>query len=144
MLAHPPPALRHQRDHVGGRRLAGVLDEVRVLLGEAGAAHLEAAAARGLEQLAGGLSVRPRIVGVLEGRAEGLDPGRLGLAPLRTEIRERTLDIGRIGRVQSERRPRHDLTRLEVRPAVAKSERIRGAALHLARAHDLDPLQHPC
>ena len=44
-LVDPPPALGHQREHVGGGRLADVLDEVRVLVREAGAADLEPAAA---------------------------------------------------------------------------------------------------
>ena len=44
-LAHATLALGHQRDHVGGGRLAPVLDEVRVLLGEAGSADAQAAAA---------------------------------------------------------------------------------------------------
>ena len=39
MLLHPAAARGHHRQHVGGGRLPHVLDEVRVLLGEAGPAH---------------------------------------------------------------------------------------------------------
>src|ERR671920_359381 len=49
-LSHSPAALCHQGDHRGGRRLPRVLDEVRVLVGEAGTTELEAAAAGRIEQ----------------------------------------------------------------------------------------------
>ena len=53
-LVDAAAALGHQGEDVGGGRAAGVLDEVGVLLGEAGAADLEPATARGLQQLARG------------------------------------------------------------------------------------------
>src|SRR5215216_7755339 len=78
-LLHPAASVGHHREYVGGRRPAGVLDEVRVLRGEPGAAHRQAATARRVEQLACGAALSPRIVRVHERRAERLDSGRLGL-----------------------------------------------------------------
>ena len=59
-LVDPPAAGGHHREHVGGRRLAGVLDEVRVLGREPGAADREPRAAGRLEQLAGGAPLGAR------------------------------------------------------------------------------------
>ena len=56
-----PAGRRHHREDVGGRRPAGVLDEVGVLGREARAADREAAAAGRIEQLAGGAALGARI-----------------------------------------------------------------------------------
>ena len=54
-------SLGHHLDHLRGRRRAVVLDEVRVLLGEAGAADPQAAAAGGVKQLAGAAALGGRV-----------------------------------------------------------------------------------
>src|SRR5215207_9555179 len=76
-LADAAAALGHEEDHVGGGGLAHVLDEVGVLLREAGAAHGQPAAAGLVEQHPGAAALGARVVGVLEGRPEGLDAGGL-------------------------------------------------------------------
>ena len=95
-----------------------VLHEVRVLLREARAAHRQPAAAGLVEQHAGAAPLGARVVGVLEGRAEGLDARRLcGLAP-RAHVGERGLDRGGLGRLERERgarRPPRRGPRLERR-----------------------------
>ncbi len=79
-LLHPAAPLGHQRDHVGGAGVAVVLDEVRVLGGEARSPDAQPAASGCLEQLARAASLGARVIRVLEGGAERLDPGWLGLA----------------------------------------------------------------
>ncbi len=97
-LMDPAAPGRHQGEDVGGRRGAVVLDEVRVLGGEARAADPQAAAAGRIEQLPGRPPLGALVVGVLEGRAERLDPGGLRLAPLRPHLGERRLDRLGFGR----------------------------------------------
>src|SRR3954454_10939516 len=113
-LADAATTLGHQRDHVGGRRLAGVLDEVRVLLGEARAPDPQPAAAGRLEELTGGALGGGRVIGGLEGRSEGLDPRRLRLAPAVSHPGEGGADRSRLARLEPERGPRDDLAGLEV------------------------------
>src|SRR5436190_22215564 len=92
-LVDPAPSLRHQREDVRGRRAAGVLDEVRVLLGEPRAADLEPSTPGRLEQLPGGAPRGAGVAGwILEGRPEGLDPRRLRLPPLLAHLGEDRLD----------------------------------------------------
>src|ERR1700733_13473028 len=92
-LLDPAAPLGHDRDYVGGRRVAMVLDEVGVLGGEPGAPDAQPPAAGGVEQLPGGAVLRPRVLGVLEGRSERLDPRRLGGLPARSHVGERRLDL---------------------------------------------------
>src|SRR5437763_9809176 len=63
-LPDPPATLGHQRDDVGGRGVSVILDEVRMLGREAGAADPKAAASGGLEQLPGGPTLSARILRV--------------------------------------------------------------------------------
>ena len=58
--------LGHQGEHVGGARLAGVLDEVGVLRGEAGSPATQAAATCRLEQLPRGSPPGLRASGFLK------------------------------------------------------------------------------
>ena len=83
-------ALRHQRDDVGRARGAGVLDEVGVLGREARAADRQAVAAGLGQQQPRRATSRARlgVVRVLEGRAERLDPLRLGLVAASAQLRQ--------------------------------------------------------
>ena len=123
----PPPSAR------GCRRWSPspvVLDEVRVLGGEARTADPEAAAAGRVEQLAGRAALGPRVVGVLEGRAEGLDPGGLRLAALRpaSPASVALISSGSPGCSRKEA-PRDDLALAEVGAAVGEAELVGSAAL---------------
>jgi hypothetical protein len=70
-----------------------VLDEVRVLGAEAGPTDAQAAAAGPVEQLPGCAALRNRIIGVLEGRAEGLDTAGLSVLTPLTQVGESRLDL---------------------------------------------------
>ena len=136
-------ALGHERHHVRRGGGAGVLDEVGVLLGEPGAAHGQPAAARLVEQHSGAAPAGARVVRVLEGRAEGLDPGGLGLAAGRAHLGQGGLDgLGRSGR-QRERCARHHLAGAEVRAPVGEPELIGLAPVHAAGPGHVHPLEHP-
>ena len=75
-----------------------------------GAADPQAAAAGGLEQLPGGAALGARVVGVLERRAERLDPRRLRRLAPRAHLGQRRLDLARArrraARTTPARRPR--------------------------------------
>src|SRR5207253_7097212 len=64
-LVHPTPALGHQLQDLGGGGVTVVLDEVGVLLGEAGTAVPETAASGRLQQLTRRATFRPLVLGVL-------------------------------------------------------------------------------
>src|SRR5690606_38663228 len=82
-------------------RIAGVYQEVRVLLAHLGSTHPEAAATRRIDQPPGLVAGR-----VLEGRAAGLAPQRLGLlAGMRDAVHLRA-DLCRVARRAAE--PRRD------------------------------------
>ena len=74
-----------------GGRVAAVLDEVRVLGREPGAADLAGPCSRRPRAAARRCGPPPRVVGVLEGGAEGLDAGGLGLLAPRPQVGERRL-----------------------------------------------------
>ncbi len=99
----------HQRDDVRRRGAAEVLDEVRVLGAETGAADAQAATPGGVEQLARRAALRARIVGVLEGRAEGLDARGLRLLAPLAQVGERRLDLRLLSRLELELGARDDL-----------------------------------
>src|SRR5438128_2289440 len=105
--------------------MSGVLDEVGVLLGEAGFPLAEATATRRLQQLARAAPFRPRIVRVLEGRAEGLDARGLSLTALAPHLLQPGADRRRIVRAQLEGEARDDLPRGQAGAAVGKAERLR-------------------
>ena len=64
----------------------------------------EPAAARGVEELARGPSLAPWVVGVLEGRPEGLDPGGLGLLAARAHVGQGRLHGVGVCRLRPKRR----------------------------------------
>src|SRR4051812_33861736 len=73
----PPPRLRDQREGVGRRRVARVLDEVRVARRDHGAAHAVALQAARLEQVPGA----ELVLRVLEDGAERAPVRRLSRLP---------------------------------------------------------------
>ena len=121
-LEHPAPPFGHHRDHVGGRGVAVVLDEVRVLARKARAPDPQPASTDGFEQLAGRASLGAWIVRVLERGSERLDPRRLRRLSPRAHLGERRLDRLALGRLEAERRPRDHLAVTQVRAAVGEPE----------------------
>ena len=91
--------------HMSGGGVAHGLDEVGARLGEARTADGEAAAAPLHEQYALAAALRAGVVGVLEGRAEGLDPGRLRLAATAAHLLQCRADPFGVGRCQPEADP---------------------------------------
>ena len=87
LLARAAAALRHQRQAVGGRRPAGVLDEVRVLRRDERAADAVALEPAELEQPPGAELARR----VLEDRAERALVRRLRRLPPRDEVGDSAL-----------------------------------------------------
>ncbi len=94
-LVHAAAALGHQREHVGGAGAAVVLDEVRVLLGEAGAADAQPAAAGRVEQLPGRAALGARVVavGFLKVEPNVLMPDGWAALRLRAHLGERRLHL---------------------------------------------------
>ena len=137
-----PAALRHQRDHVRRGGLAHVLDEVRVLLGEPGAAHdqaLQPASSSSTPALrpsarssSGFLNVEPKV----------LMPEGCAARRARAHVGQRRLHGLGVGRLQGERRARDDLARTEVRAPVAEAERVGRRRSVPCGVVDLDPLEH--
>ena len=124
--------------------VAGVLDEVGVLLGEAGAALAQAPAAGRLEQLTGAAPLGALVFGVLEGRAEGLDPRGLRLAALAAHLVHRALDLRRVVRAAAGSDARDDhLAGAEVGAAVGEAELLGHAALAPARRCRPRPTRAP-
>ena len=139
-VVNASPALRHHGEDVGRRRVAGVLDEVGVHLGESRPAPPEAATSGRLEELPGRAPLGAWIAGIGEGRAEGLDPRRLGLAALVAHARQRRLDLRGIALDEPERRARDDL------PGPRSERRYRnpsssGPAHRPTRRAHVDPLE---
>ncbi len=93
----------------------------------------EPARADRVEEPARAETLGARVVGVLEGRAEGLDAGRLRLAALSAHLGEGRLDRLGLGFGQREGGLRHDLARAEVRAPVLEAELVRRAALDTGR-----------
>src|SRR6185503_1201022 len=117
-LARTPARLGDQRDRIFGPSFAGVLDEVRMLGGDLGAADAEAAEATGLEH-------PPRsqlVLRVLEHAAKGAPVRRLRVLPLLLHPGDDPLDLGNRPRRPVKLRRRDHLARLENRAAVAEPE----------------------
>src|SRR5581483_4901319 len=98
MLEDAPAHLLAQALDVGGAGVAGVDEEIRVLLRDHGAAAAETAAAGAVDQLPGLVSRR-----IGEGRAAGARANRLARAALRLDLGHPLLDPRRIAR----RSPQH-------------------------------------
>ena len=96
LLPRAPSCLGHQRETVGRRRPAGVLDEVRVLGRDDRAADLVALQAAELEH-----PPRPQLAGrVLEDGAEGALRRRLGRLPRVDELAHARADLGGVARLE--------------------------------------------
>src|SRR6185312_5682797 len=118
LLARTPARLGDQRNRIHGPSLAGVLDEVRMLGRDLGAADAEAAEAAGLEH-------PPRsqlVLRVLEHAAKGALVRRLRVLPLLLHPGDDPLDLGDRPRRPVELRRRDHLTRFESRAPVAEPE----------------------
>ena len=87
-LLDPPTSFGHHLDHLRGRRRAVVLDEIRVLLGEAGAADPQPAAAGRVQQLAGAAPAGGRVGRVSKVEPNVLICGRLRLASSPAQVRQ--------------------------------------------------------
>ena len=135
--------LRHQFKDVGGGRIAHVLNEVRVLLRETGAADAEPPAPRRVEELAGGASLGAFVIGVLEGRAERLDSGGLRFPALASHPGQRRLDGLGLRRCQRERGTGDDLSGKDVGAAIGEAELGGLAALGARSGADRGPLERP-
>src|SRR5436305_2047913 len=121
-LVDPAACRRHHSEDVSGGRVARVLDEVRVLQREPRASDLEAAAARGVEQLSRRASVGAGILRVHEGGAKRLDPRGLGLLSPPAHVRHRLLHVHGIRMRERDGTARHHLAIAEVRPPVAEAQ----------------------
>src|SRR6185436_21177821 len=98
-----------------------------------------AAAAGGLEQLPRGASADALVLGVLEGRAEGLDPGGLGLVAALAHRGHRRPDPHRVAGSEPEGSASDDLLGAEVGAAVGEAEILGGPAVAAGGRADVDP-----
>src|SRR5579884_2977859 len=120
-LVHPPPGLGHQREAVGRRRPARVLDEVRVPRGDDGASDPVALEAAHLDR-----APRPELgARVLEDAAERPLVRRLRRLPPGEQLGDRRLDRFRTARLEREPHLRDHLARPQTRVPVGEVE-LRG------------------
>ncbi len=104
----------------------------------------QAAAAGGLEQLARGAAPGALVLGVLEGRAEGLDPGGLRLAAPLPHLGQGGADLRRVAGLEPEAGAGDDLARARGWSCGRRSRAAPGARRSVpGGGADVDPLEHP-
>ena len=138
LLAGAAPRLGHERERVRRRGAVRVLDEIRVLRRDLGAAAVMPLEAAGLEH-----PTRAQLVlGILEDAAEGPPVRRLRLLAASVQVTYLSLDLVRRPRQQPQLRAQDDLSVPELGVPVAQPELGRCQPAAAVGRRDECPLEH--